>query len=274
MMSILFSGQLNKMRFHNSGSEFMIKPSYYLAAQSYEANLNEAIGKKLTIVYSGKITCISCGKETKKSYGQGYCYPCFISVPQTEECVLKPELCRAHEGIARDMEFAKENCLVNQYIYLALSGGLKVGVTRYHQVPTRWVDQGANRAIKLAIAKNRHTAGLIEVALKKILADKTNWRKMLMGKDEQRSLADQKKQAVDYINQHGIEFTIAPDDEYQIEYPVASFPTKIVSKDLTKEPIVEGVLKGIKGQYLIFEGGLVINIRKHTGFHVELKLDI
>lgn len=272
-MSILFSGQLNKMRFHNSGSEFMIKPSYYLATQNHEVNLNEAIGKKLTISYTGKITCISCGKEIKKSYGQGYCYPCFISVPQTEDCVLKPELCRAHEGIARDMEFAKENCLVDQYVYLALSGGLKVGVTRYHQVPTRWIDQGANRAIIIAVAKNRHTAGLIEVALKKILADKTNWRKMLMGNDEQRSLTEPKKQAVDFINHHGIDFTTAPDDEYQIEYPVASFPTKILSKDLTKEPIVEGMLKGIKGQYLIFEGGEVVNIRKHTGFHAVLKVE-
>lgn len=272
-MSILFSSPLSKMRFHNQGSDSFIKPSYYLISDNQEIQVNSAIGKKTTIAHTGKITCISCGKEIKKTYGQGYCYPCFISVPQTEECVLKPELCRAHEGIARDMEYAKANCLVDQYIYLALSGGLKVGVTRYHQVPTRWVDQGANRAIKIAIAKNRYTAGLIEVTLKKILADKTNWRKMLMGNDEQYSLVAKKKTALDYITQHNLEYTVAPDQEYQIEYPVLEFPSKIVSKDLAKEPTISGLLIGIKGQYLIFEGGMVINIRKHAGFHIELKVE-
>jgi hypothetical protein len=272
-MTIVFESQLRKMQFHNTGDEYYIKPEYYLLQNNNKMVLNNLIGKAIQIVHTGQITCISCGKEIKKTYGQGYCYPCFISVPQTEECVLKPELCRAHEGIARDMEYAKANCLVDQYIYLALSGGLKVGVTRYHQVPTRWVDQGANRAIKIAITKNRYTAGLIEVTLKKILADKTNWRKMLMGNDEQYSLVAKKRTALDYVAQQNLEFTAAPDQEYQIEYPVLKFPSKIVSKDLAKEPSISGLLMGLKGQYLIFEEGMVINIRKHAGFHIELKVE-
>ena len=167
-------------------------------------SVNDLIGKQITISFANRITCVGCGKDTKKSFAQGYCYPCFISVPQTEECVLRPELCKAHEGIARDMEYARDNCLVDQYVYLALSGGLKVGVTRYHQIPNRWVDQGATKAIKLLVAKNRFTAGLIEVALKKIMADKTNWRKMLMGNDDDIPLTGEKHKALEFLNLQGL----------------------------------------------------------------------
>lgn len=269
-MKEFFKGQLLKMQFTNRGTEHLVKPEYFLVNGDEKVVISNLIGKTVSIQYAGKITCIACGKETKKSYGQGYCYPCFISVPQTEECVLRPELCKAHEGIARDMEFAKENCLVDQVVYLARSGGLKVGVTRYHQVPNRWVDQGANQAIKLVTAKNRYTAGLIEVSLKKILADKTNWRKMLMGNDDPQTLVNEKVKAIEYLQHQGIEFKPAEDTEYAIEYPVLSFPAKVNSKDLEKDPSLSGKLMGIKGQYLIFEGGNVINLRKHSGFHISI----
>ena len=270
---LLYSGVLKKMQFSNQGTESLIKPNYFIQSTDLKLNVNGLVGKTIRIDYSGKIFCTSCGKNTKKSYGQGYCYPCFISVPQTEECVLRPELCRAHEGIARDMDFAKENCLTDQYVYLALSGGLKVGVTRYHQVPTRWIDQGATKAVKLLIAKNRFTAGQIEVALKKILADKTNWRKMLKGNDEDLPLLEEKHKALDYLNQQGFDYTNTEDTEFRVEYPVASFPDKVVSKDLVKEPILTGKLMGIKGQYLLLDMGAVINIRKHTGFSVNINVE-
>jgi hypothetical protein len=269
-MKTLFEGHLTKMSFNNLGSEYYIKPNYFIQSPQNLFDVNSYIGKRLTLTYAGRITCISCGKDTKKSYGQGYCYPCFISVPQTEECVLRPELCRAHEGIARDLEYAKENCLVDQIVYLALSGGLKVGVTRYHQVPNRWVDQGANKAVKLVIAKNRYTAGVIEVTLKKILADKTNWRKMLMGNDLDISLVGEKHKALEYLNHYGLEYIPADDTEYRIEYPIKEFPSKVVSTDLEKEPTFSGLLSGIKGQYLLFEGGRVINLRKHTGYQISI----
>lgn len=269
-MTLVYSGSLKKMLYTNLGNDYNIEPLYKLESDDSELILNDQIGKQITLKYNGRITCMSCGRETKKSFGQGYCYPCFISIPQTEECVLRPELCRAHEGIARNMEYAKENCLVDQIVYLALSGGLKVGVTRYHQVPTRWVDQGANKAIKLAVAKNRHNAGLIEVKLKSILADKTNWRKMLMGNDDDRPLAGEKHKALEFLNQFGFEYLPSDDTEYRIKYPINDFPTKIISKDFEKEPNISGILTGIKGQYLIFEGGIVINIRKHSGFNIDI----
>ena len=268
---MIYSGPLHKMYFANEGLENQVKPSYYLEFNGIKAGLNALIGSKISISFNGVINCTSCGKVTKKSFGQGYCYPCFSSVPQTEECVLRPELCRAHEGIARDLEFAKENCLVDQIVYLALSGGLKVGVTRHHQVPTRWVDQGASKAVKLLTAKNRYTAGIIEVALKGLFADKTNWRKMLTGNDDDIPLNSYRKNALEFLQVKGFEFSLAQDMEYTFEYPVLRFPSKVVSKDLEKEPAVSGTLIGIKGQYLLFDGGNVLNVRKHTGYNVVIE---
>ncbi|NJM15800.1 MAG: DUF2797 domain-containing protein [Bacteroidales bacterium] len=173
---IMHTGNLQKMR-----TEHGQPVQYYLQLGKEELHVNNWIGKELYIDYQGVINCIKCGRVTNKSFSQGYCYPCFLSAPETEECVLRPELCRAHEGIARDMEFATAHCLIDHYVYFAVSSGLKVGVTRNTQVPTRWIDQGANCAMPIARTPNRHTAGLIEVALKQHYADKTNWRKMLSG---------------------------------------------------------------------------------------------
>lgn len=265
-------GILKRMSFVNEGSEYVVIPNYSLDFEGNILKFNTLIGKNISFSFQGKISCIICGATTKKSFGQGYCYSCFVSVPQTEECVLRPELCRAHEGVARDMEFAKENCLVDQYVYLSLSGGMKVGVTRYHQVPTRWVDQGANKAAIIAITRNRYSAGLIEVLLKKIFADKTNWRKMLTGNDPESSLVEPRKRAIEYIEREGLTFSKPEDAEYRIEYPVLSFPKKVLSIDLEKKNTLSGILIGIKGQYLLFESGEVLNIRKHSGYHVAFNI--
>ena len=132
-------------------------------------------------------------QKIKKTYMQGYCYPCFIESPKTSECILKPELCRAHEGEARDMEWAKEHCLQNQYVYLSLTSNLKVGVTRYTQIPTRWIDQGAHEALIFAKTPNRYTAGVIEKILSQHISDRTYWRRMLLGEYPNLDLIDEKK---------------------------------------------------------------------------------
>jgi hypothetical protein len=271
---MVFTGRLKKMAFENVGDEFSIKPNYKIELANSSINFNALLGHKIEIKFLGRITCSACGKTTRKSYGQGYCYPCFISVPETEECVLRPELCRAHEGIARDIEYAKTHCLINHYVYLAQSGGLKVGVTRYHQIPTRWVDQGANRAIIVAETANRFTAGQLEVALKESFADKTNWRNMLMGISDNVNLIEKKQLALEIVNNKGYNFTVPTNSEYSITYPVELYPKKVTSINLDKTNEIEGVLAGIKGQYLLFSDGRVLNIRTHTGYEVAIKSTI
>ena len=152
--------------------------NYFLPLGDQKVAMNELIGKSLSMEFQGQIHCIKCGRKTGKSFAQGFCYPCFTTAPETEECVLRPELCRAQEGVARDMEYAKQHCLGEHVVYLSFTSGVKVGVTRHTQVPVRWIDQGAIRAIEFARTPNRYTAGLLEVAMKAHIADKTNWRKL------------------------------------------------------------------------------------------------
>ena len=261
------SGNIRKMEaFH----EKVIQ--YFLPVGKEKVNMNELIGSHVSLEFQGHIHCIKCGRETRKSFSQGYCYPCFTTAPETEECVLKPELCRAHEGFARDMEYAEKHCLSEQVVYLSLTSGIKVGVTRSSQIPTRWIDQGAVRALEFARTPNRYSAGLMEVALKDHLADKTNWRKMLSGADAGSVDLPQEKQRLRALVS-GEQAAYITDNmqELTLEYPVLQYPEKIKSLNFDKDPLVSGVLKGIKGQYLMLDQDRVINIRKFGGYQVSFR---
>ena len=251
---------------------------YHLPIGATRVGMNLLLGQEIVLEYMGKINCIRCGRETKKSFGQGYCYPCFISAPETEECVLHPELCRAHEGVARDMEYAAGHCLIEHVVYLSITSGLKVGVTRHTQVPTRWIDQGAVAAIELARTPNRYSAGLLEVAMKVHAADKTNWRAMLtdpantgISDPTGMDLVREKNRLAGLVPDPLRHYLTTSEEVFRINYPVLEYPVKMSSLDLDKVPLLEGTLKGIKGQYLLFSGNRVINIRKYGGYLIRLK---
>lgn len=247
---------------------------YQLPCGNHRVDMNPLIGHRIHMEFQGKINCIRCGRDTSKSFAQGYCYPCFSTAPETEECVLRPELCRAHEGVARDLEYAREHCLITHVVYLSVTSGLKVGVTRSTQVPTRWIDQGAVRAIELARTPNRFKAGRIEVALKAHMDDKTNWRKMLTGPGpEEIDLAEEKKRIGNLVPEELKQYVVPGGGVFSLTYPVNIYPEKVKSLSFDKEPVVSGVLSGIKGQYLIFEDSRVINIRKHGGYLVSFRAD-
>ncbi len=247
---------------------------YSLPVGDARIDLNACLGGAVGLHYLGEIHCIHCGRLTKKSFAQGYCYPCFISLPQTGACILRPEMCEAHLGISRDMEWSRDHCLQDHIVYLALSGGLKVGVTRISQVPTRWIDQGAWKAIKLARTPNRYTSGTIEVALKRHMSDKTNWRKMLTNKlDTITDLQEAKEKAGRLLTEEHHRYLTEDDAVTEIQYPVQNYPEKVKSINLDANPDFEGVLEGIKGQYLLFEGGYVINIRKYGGYRMLVVVD-
>jgi len=262
-----YTGNLHKMEtFINKG---LVEYSLTLLEDKIE--MNKLLEKDLTIHWHNKISCVKCGNNTIKSFGQGFCYPCFASVPETAPCILRPELCEAHLGQARDMEWSKNNCLTTHVVYLALSSGVKVGVTRGTQVPTRWIDQGAVRAIKFAETPNRHLAGLLEIDLKKYMSDKTSWQKMLKNQvDYNTNLNEEKEKAKNLLRSDLSKYIIEDKEIFEINYPVNKYPEKVKSINLEKENIFTGKLKGIKGQYLIFEGGFVINIRKYGGYSVSL----
>ena len=251
---------------------------YFMHLGQEEILLNELIGHDIRIRYNHEINCIACGKTTRTSFFQGYCYSCFSTLPQTDTCIMQPETCRAHEGISRDMAWSEKHCLTNHIVYLALTSATKVGVTRESQIPTRWIDQGAWKAIKLARTPNRHIAGLIEVALKSLFTDKTNWQKMLKDiRADNTDLLQEKDKAWEFFMKAGSDiselanYIIDEDEIIEINYPVEKYPDKITSINFEKSDIIESRLIGIRGQYLIFADNRVFNVRRHNGYKVSLQ---
>ena len=168
---------------------------YVLPVGDKRIDMNALIGKHLSLEFNGRIHCTACGRQTYKSFAQGFCYPCFINSPENSECIIRPELCRAHEGIGRDMEWERDHHLQEHLVYLAVTSGLKVGVTRSTQVPTRWIDQGAGRAVCLAKTPNRFLSGCIEVEIKKHISDRTQWQRMLRNESPDIDLIAEKVKA-------------------------------------------------------------------------------
>ena len=235
--------------------------------------INEWLGKKIEIKYDGIIHCVDCGKLTKKSFGQGFCYTCFMASPLNSPCIIRPELCEAHLGKGRDIEWEEKHHNRTHFVYFANSGGIKVGVTREDQVPTRWIDQGADQAIIFARTPHRRLAGEIEVFMKNFIADKTNWRKMLSNiPDETVDLIEQKESLAEQLPPAFQEYYIEDNSIMNLKYPLLHNLQKINSVGLEKKNLITGTLIGIKGQYFLFDSNEVFNVRSHQGLQVELSV--
>ena len=247
------------------------KVQYLLKADDDFIRLNQLIGRQITIEFLNEKHCSNCENKFADLFRMGFCKNCFFTSPQAGESIIRPELSQAHLDIEdRDLEFEKSYQLQEHIVYLANGGDLKVGVTRAQQMQNRWIDQGASEAIVLARTENRFQAGEMEVALKGLMGDKTPWRKMLKNEIPTIDLVKEKLKVKESLSAEMQQFFAEGEDEvYQFNYPVEEWPTKISTLNLDKEPKAEAVLKGIRGQYLIFQGGLVFNIRAHTGFRVS-----
>lgn len=265
-------GALSKMR-----TELAAPVRYELLLDDHAVPLNDYIGKPIRLEFLGAINCTHCGRKTKKSYGQGHCYPCFKKLPQCDLCIVSPEKCHFHLGTCRDADWGEQFCFQDHFVYLANSSGVKVGITRGTQVPTRWMDQGAIQALPIFRVATRLQSGQIERLLGEHIADKTNWRAMLKGDVTPMDLTQVRdrllEQCADGIAEleqtHGLQAIQQLSDAQQIDidYPVQVFPTKVTSFNFDKTEVVEGTLMGIKGQYLMLDTG-VINIRKFTAYQV------
>ncbi len=261
------SGILSKMK------TSLVNPiSYGLVLREVHFDLTGLVGKQLKLSYAGKIFCTNCGTKTKKSYSQGYCFPCTIKLAECDLCILKPETCHYEKGTCREPKWGEENCFRPHIIYLANSSGLKVGITRKTQVPTRWIDQGASEALPILEVQNRFVSGKIEMLFKKHISDKTDWRKMLKGEPESINLIEWRDKLLLELKDELKAFDYTPINEevVKINYPVQMYPEKVTSFNLDKVPEINGRLIGIKGQYLIFDTG-VLNVRSHTGYEITLE---
>ena len=241
--------------------------------------VNPLIGKTVRLEYLGEIFCSHCGRKTKKSFAQGYCYPCFTKLAQCDSCIMSPEKCHFEDGSCRDPEWGERFCMTDHVVYLANSSGIKVGITRATQLPTRWLDQGASQALPIMRVATRQQSGFVEDLFRSQVADKTNWRALLKGDAQAVDLVAVREQLfaacaeglLALQERFGLQAIqpVTDIEPLEIRYPVVEYPTKIVSFNLDKNPIAEGTLLGIKGQYLIFDTG-VINIRKYTAYQLAV----
>jgi hypothetical protein len=266
------------MKSHGKGTLYKMKAElpekgevqYSLPLGDITIPLNEHLEKKVKLSWSEKIYDVYDGKEIKKSFAQGYSYKNFISLAQCDTCIVKPELCHYHKGTCREPEWGEKHCFIPHYVYLSITSGVKIGITRETQVPTRWIDQGAVFALPILKVPDRKTSGIIEIEIAKEFADKTNWRKMLKGDYQEEDLElirdniyENYGDLLDDADAEDVE-----EDVLKIHYPIKEVPEKFSSFSFEKKKEVEGTLLGIKGQYLILDTG-VINIRKHNGYEVE-----
>lgn len=244
---------------------------YLLKTDHDFIQMQKLIASQITIEFANEKYCSNCGNRFEQLFRMGFCQNCFFTAPQAGESIIRPELSRAHEGIEdRDLEYEKSYQLQPHLVYLANSGALKVGVTRETQRPTRWIDQGATEAMVFARTENRYQAGQIEVAMKAFVGDKTPWQRMLKNEIPELDLAAQKAELKAELQGDLAQFFVEDETQTHIDYPVEEYPAKVKSINLDKEAKISGKLNGIRGQYLIFDGGRVLNVRAHTGFRINL----
>jgi hypothetical protein len=255
---------------------------YHMPLGETLVSLNEQLGKLISLEFSGKINCIACNRLIPKSYQQGYCFPCTRKLAQCDFCILQPNRCHFHLGTCREPEWGVAHCMIPHWVYLANTSGLKVGITRAHQAPTRWMDQGAIAALPIFEVKTRQQSGFLEAVIASEISDKTHWQKMLKGQIpdidlkqtslELNQLLTKKIAEVESKFESGSIHWLESKQVYNFKYPVLQYPLKVIALNLDKTPLVSGKLLGIKGQYLILADG-VINIRKYTGYNVTLNIE-
>ena len=264
---MIFEGVLTKME-----SEFSHPIQYYLVFENDFININQLIGKTISIQFV-KYQCLNCGLD-KPIYRQGFCKSCFFEIPQAADWIIRPELSTAHlDKEDRDLKYEKKVQLQPHIVYLANSSNVKVGVTRKSQVPTRWIDQGAHEAIEIVEVPNRYLAGVTEVALKEHVADKTNWRAMLKNDIQDENLVEWRERLKVYIPEEAKNYFIENNTETNIDFPVLKYPEKPKSLNLVKQQKYTGKLVGVKGQYLIFEDETVFNVRSNEGLVVGITVN-
>ncbi len=273
----MISGHLRKLK-----AVLKTPVEYELTMANESIPLNALLGCSLNLKFQDEILCVNCNQQTKTSFNQGHCFRCFKTLASCDLCIMKPETCHFAQGTCRDETWANDFCMQPHIVYLANSSAMKVGITRMTQMPTRWIDQGAEQALPIFEVKTRYHSGLIESIFKDHVSDRTNWRNMLKANAEPIDLLKERDQLLLKVEKYLLrakksysDLVIEPllnENLITIQYPILEYPKKIQSLSFEKTPEIQGTLLGIKGQYLILDTG-VLNIRKYTGYSLHISLN-
>ena len=241
-----------------------------------DMKMNSLIGQVLQFQVSSCRQCQGCEKNVKKIVA-GYCYPCSKRLACCDLCILKPHLCHYEQGTCREPQWGLKHCFSDHYLYLSVTSGIKVGLTRASQFQTRWIDQGAVKAVLLAQLSSRYQAGVVEEYLSKTFDDKTNWRHLITGQISQLELLEERFEQAKFLIKEekkfeNFSYKLLDYHPVEIHYPVEKFPQKAKTINLDKTSIFEDKLIGIKGQYLFFEELGALNMRKYQGYDINIEV--
>lgn len=268
----MLTGELRQLRLSSQGDEAEVQANLCLVSDGEQTEylLNPELGRCMTLTFSGAVSCTHCGRVSKRSFGSGYCYPCFSTLARCDLCVMSPDRCHYHLGTCREPEWGESFCMSGHVVYLANTSGLKVGITRAGREQGRWMDQGAVQALPVLTAITRRDAGLAEVVIARTMSDKTNWRKLVSGEpDPLQMLAERDRlKALGLPLPEGVSW-LTDQSESRFHYPVRDYPPVRGQLKAGPDTTHTGTLLGIKGQYLLLSSG-VFNVRRFAGYHVEV----
>ena len=148
------SGILRKMDTHYTAETHLVNYTLNLDGEGV-LPLNGLVGSEIRLDFWGNIYCVACGRKIAKTFNRGYCYSCFMSLPECDSCMVQPEKCHFHLGTCRDSAWGEQHCFQKHTLYLARSSSVKIGITRSIQQIHRWMDQGAVEALVIGFFENR-----------------------------------------------------------------------------------------------------------------------
>ena len=243
---------------------------YALLLDEQRISLSAQVGQSIRLKFLGQSTCGNCHVSVNKLEGGGYCKNCFFSLARCDRCFVSPERCHFAQGTCREPQWGESYCMQPHVVYLANSSGPKVGITRADRNFYRWLSQGAVQGMVIAHAKTRRDAGLLEVAIKSKVSDKTNWRRMVSMQPQNLDLLQLARQLQSAIElPEGTQWVSAMIG-HDLAYPIQSHaPAQRLIISETNPELLDN-LHGIKGQYLLLSQG-AFNVAAHGGMTVEVE---
>lgn len=163
--------------------------------------------------------------------------------------------------------------MVPHTVYLADSGGLKVGLTRHADGVPRWIEQGARAGIVIARAPTRRVAGELEAAIAEVVPDKSDWRRQVLGHSVVESLGDEARRIGHLVGEEaasrlGAMWEVG--DPVTFHYPITRPLRRPVRLKLRNDSPIEGRLIGIVGSFVLFDYG-AWNVAEDIGAHITIE---
>ena len=263
-------GPLRKLSFAQG------KPIRYVLHAGGDLPLNPCLGQGLRVTWLGETRCEHCGTRTAKRYGGGYCYRCFKALARCDLCVVSPTRCHHHLGTCREPDWGETHCMVPHTVYLANSSGVKVGLTRGTTGVPRWIEQGAIQGLSIARAETRRAAGELEALLAERIPDKTDWRALVTGGARRADLAAVADGLPGRVRERAGQLSgvgwLEDREAVELEYPIERYSRRPARLTLAEgaDRIVEGRLRGVIGQFLLFDHG-AFHVAGHAGCTVRVE---